>query len=95
MHQSDRWYAGDGALQSDSRLALASSCSTEEDMRDCFHDGAGTRTGGYLQPSLLLSPRLSLEPSARKIQRRLPGRPGRRDPGANRHQLLTGPPRQS
>lgn len=50
MHQSDRWRGGDGALQSASRLALASSCSMREDMRDCRHGGTGTVTGGFFNP---------------------------------------------
>ncbi|KAK2843036.1 hypothetical protein Q7C36_011251 [Tachysurus vachellii] len=50
MHQSDRWRSGDGALQSASRLALASSCSTIEEMRDRRHGRAGTRTGGFFNP---------------------------------------------
>lgn len=47
MHQSDRWRSGDGAFQSASRRALASSCSTKEDMRDRRHGRAGTQTGGF------------------------------------------------
>lgn len=50
MHQSDRWRGGDGTLQSASRLALASSCSMKEDMRDRRHGGAGTGTGGFFNP---------------------------------------------
>ncbi|TSV68134.1 hypothetical protein Baya_13411 [Bagarius yarrelli] len=47
MHQSAQWRVSDGALQSASRLVLASSCSTEKDMRDHRHGGVGAGTGGF------------------------------------------------